>query len=81
MVRVVLLTCAVCLFSAATAAAQDVNSPQETTQLSTLLAQQTSWKFECEGNHCILNGDVELPLPGNQGKFFADQIEIFADSS
>ena len=48
-------------------------------QLSTLLEQQTSWKFECSGNHCILNGDVELPLPGNQGKFFADQIELFGD--
>ena len=42
------------------------NPPQETTQLSTLLEQQTSWKFECEGNHCILNGDVELPLPATR---------------
>jgi LPS-assembly protein len=59
--------------------AQNASVPQDVTQLSTLLEQQTSWKFECSGNHCILNGDVELPLPGGQGKFFADQIELFGD--
>jgi LPS-assembly protein len=79
MVRVVVFSCVVCLFGVAAAGAQEASPPQGTTQLSELLAQQTSWKFECEGDRCVLNGDVELPLPGNQGKFFADQIEIFAD--
>jgi LPS-assembly protein len=83
MVRVVLLSCLVCLFAAATAGAQEPaqppTPPPETTDLATLLAQQTSWKFECEGDRCVLYGDVELPLPGDRGKFFADQIEIFAN--
>ncbi len=80
MARVLLFSCFVCLLDAATAVAQAVSVPQEAaSQLSTLLEQQTSWKFECSGNHCILNGDVELPLPGDQGKFFADQIELFGD--
>ena len=81
MVRVVLFSCVVCLIGVASVGAQEPAPPQETTQLSELLAQQTSWKFECEGDRCILNGDVELPLPGNQGKFFADQIEIFASKN
>jgi LPS-assembly protein len=80
MARVLLFSCFVCLLDAATAGAQAVSVPQEAaSQLSTLLEQQTSWKFECSGNHCTLNGDVELPLPGNEGKFFADQIELFGD--
>ena len=83
MVRILVFSCVVCLLGVATAGAQEAAPPppQGTTQLSDLLAQQTSWKFECEGDRCILNGDVELPLPGNQGKFFADQIEIFASKN
>ena len=56
------------------AAPQDVD-----TALRRCSNSRHSWKFECSGNHCILNGDVELPLPGGQGKFFADQIELFGD--
>jgi len=79
MLRALLSSCVVCLLAQGVADAQNASPPQDVTQLSTLLEQQTSWKFECSGNHCILNGDVELPLPGGQGKFFADQIELFAD--
>ncbi len=79
MLRVLLLSCAVWLLVPGAVRAQNASVPQDVTQLSTLLEQQTSWKFECSGNHCILNGDVELPLPGGQGKFFADQIELFGD--
>jgi LPS-assembly protein len=79
MTRFLLFSCVVCLISATTVHAQAPSAPQEPSQLATLLEQQTSWKFECSGNRCVLNGDVELPLPGNQGKFFADQIEIFGD--
>jgi LPS-assembly protein len=79
MTRLFLFSCVVCLISATTVHAQAPSAPQEPSQLATLLEQQTSWKFECSGNRCVLNGDVELPLPGNQGKFFADQIEIFGD--
>ena len=80
MVRALLFSCVVCLLAPGIVRAQNAGAPpQDVTQLSTLLEQQTSWKFECSGNHCILNGDVELPLPGGQGKFFADQIELFGD--
>ncbi len=80
MVRALLFSCVVCLLAPGIVRAQNAGAPpQDLTQLSTLLEQQTSWKFECSGNHCILNGDVELPLPGGQGKFFADQIELFGD--
>ena len=81
MTRFLLFSCVVCLFSATAVNAQAPSVPQEPSQLATLLEQQTSWKFECSGDRCILNGDVELPLPGNQGKFFADQIEIFGDKN
>jgi len=79
MARAFLFSRFVCPSGGGSAEAQTANPPQDTSELSTLLEQQTSWKFECSGNHCILNGDVELPLPGNQGKFFADQIELFGD--
>jgi len=79
MVRALLFSSVVCLLAQGVASAQNASPPQDVTQLSTLLEQQTSWKFECSGNHCTLNGDVELPLPGGQGKFFADQIELFGD--
>jgi LPS-assembly protein len=79
MLRVLLFSCVVWLLVPGAVRAQNASVPQDVTQLSTLLEQQTSWKFECSGNHCILNGDVELPLPGGQGKFFADQIELFGD--
>ena len=79
MFRALLFSCVVCLFAPGIVRAQNATAPQDVTQLSTLLEQQNSWKFECSGNHCILNGDVELPLPGGQGKFFADQIELFGD--
>jgi LPS-assembly protein len=80
MVRALLFSCVVCLLAPGIVRAQNAGAPpQDVTQLSTLLEQQTSWKFECSGNRCILNGDVELPLPGGQGKFFADQIELFGD--
>jgi LPS-assembly protein len=79
MLRVLLFSCVVSLLVPGAVRAQNASVPQDVTQLSTLLEQQTSWKFECSGNHCILNGDVELPLPGGQGKFFADQIELFGD--
>jgi LPS-assembly protein len=83
MTRFLLFSCVVCLLSATGVNAQvpSPTPPQEASQLATLLEQQTSWKFECSGDRCILNGDVELPLPGNQGKFFADQIEIFGDKN
>jgi len=79
MLRVLLFSCVVCLLAPGIARAQTASAPQDVTQLSTLLQQQNSWKFECKANYCILNGDVELPLPGGQGKFFADQIELFGD--
>ncbi len=79
MVRALLFSCLVCLLTPAIVLAQNASSPQDVTQVASLLAEQNSWKFECKANYCILNGDVELPLPGNQGKFFADQIEIFGD--
>ncbi len=79
MVRALLFTCVVCLLTPGLVRAQNASAPQDVTQISTLLEQQNSWKFECKANYCILNGDVELPLPGGQGKFFADQIELFGD--
>jgi LPS-assembly protein len=79
MVRALLFSCVVCLLASEAAYAQNANPPDDVTQLSTLIQQQSSWKFECSENHCTLYGDVELPLPGNQGKFFADRIELFGD--
>jgi len=81
MVRALLFSCVVCLFAPGIVRAQDASVPQDVTQVTTLLEQQNSWKFECSGNHCTLYGDVELPLPGGQGKFFADQIELFGDKN
>jgi LPS-assembly protein len=81
MVRALLFSCVVCLLAPGIVRAQNASAPQDVTQVTTLLEQQNSWKFECSGNHCTLHGDVELPLPGGQGKFFADQIELFGDKN
>ncbi len=82
MVRALLFTCVVCLSPPGLVRAQNAPSaPPDVTRLSTLLEQQNSWKFECKANYCILNGDVELPLPGGQTTLFADQIELFRDTN
>jgi LPS-assembly protein len=81
-----LLSCLVCVCSAATtAAAQQPDQPPAQSQPgpgSRLLDQinQRSLKSECKGDYCILTGQVELPL-GTQTTLFADQIELFRDTN
>jgi len=81
MARFLLLSCFVCLLGAQAAHAQTALPPQGAPQASTLFERFASkqWTLDCEGEHCILTGQVELAPPGGQVKFFADRIEIFND--
>ncbi|HEY9466655.1 MAG TPA: putative LPS assembly protein LptD, partial [Vicinamibacterales bacterium] len=79
------LSCVVCLLLAGTAAAQQAEQPPaqgETSTGSRLLdaINQRSNTFTCEGDHCMLTGQVELPL-GPQTTLFADQVEMFKDTN
>ena len=74
-----------CLSIAGKAAAQQAEQPPaqgETSTGSRLLdaINQRSNTFTCEGDHCILTGQVELPL-GPQTTLFADQVEMFKDTN
>ena len=84
-----LLSCVVCLSVATTVAAQQTNPPPNPPPAQTppstgsrLLdtINQSSGSFKCEGDYCILKGQVELPL-GNQTTLFADQVELFRDKN
>jgi LPS-assembly protein len=75
----------VCLLFAGTSVAQPTDQPSaqgETSTGSRLLdaINQRSNTFTCEGEHCILTGQVELPL-GPQTTLFADQVEMFKDTN
>ena len=75
----------VCPLLAGTSVAQPTDQPPaqgETSTGSRLLdaINQRSNTFTCEGEHCILTGQVELPL-GPQTTLFADQVEMFKDTN
>jgi len=67
------------------AAAQQADQPPAQSPSSTgsrLLDQinQRSLKTDCDGDYCILTGQVELPL-GAETTLFADQVEVFKDTN
>jgi LPS-assembly protein len=41
---------------------------------------QRSKRFECDGDYCIMTGEVEFPL-GPETTLFADQIELFRETN
>jgi LPS-assembly protein len=82
----------VCLSAATTADGQQPDQPPPQSPPATGGSQpatgsrlldainQRSDTFRCEGDYCILTGQVELPL-GPQTTLFADQIEMFRDTN
>jgi LPS-assembly protein len=80
------LVCVLCLSVATGVAAQQADPPPPAqsppTTGSRLLddINQRSLNFKCDGDYCILTGQVELPL-GNQTTLFADQVELFRDKN
>jgi LPS-assembly protein len=84
LVRLLLVSCLVCLAGAATARAQQAAEPEATFPSPNAFDQIRSKQgaFECEGTppHCVYIDDVEMTLPGNIG-LFADRVEFFGDEN
>ena len=86
MARVLLLSCVVCLIEAAPALAQQPAPPASAAQstsgralLDRMRSEQGKWEIVSE-NHLRFTGQVEQEWDG-QTKFFAEQIDLFLDTS
>ena len=81
MVRTLLFSCVVCLLAAAPAAAQQPAAPPPSpAALLTTLLNAKGYRTEIEGDHIRIVDAVEIPMPSGD-TFFADQVDIYTDTS